>query len=44
MGIACEKNFPDDLLAPGCRPRSTALIADGTQKTIFTKYGLQPQN
>jgi polar amino acid transport system substrate-binding protein len=43
LGIACEKNFPDDLRA---RMQSAldALIADGTQKTIFAKYGLHPEN
>ncbi len=39
MGIACEKNFPDDLLAK-MQAALDMLIAEGTQKTIFNKYGL----
>ncbi|MBZ9791249.1 transporter substrate-binding domain-containing protein [Rhizobium sp. 3T7] len=39
MGIACEKNFPSDLLAK-MQAALDKLIADGTQKTIFTRYGL----
>lgn len=39
MAIACQKDFPEDL-----RQRMQAaldrLIADGTQKQIFLKYGL----
>ncbi|MDQ0562555.1 polar amino acid transport system substrate-binding protein [Rhizobium mesoamericanum] len=41
MGIACEKNFPSDLLAK-MQAALDKLIADGTQKAIFTKYGLGP--
>lgn len=39
LGIACQKDFPDGLL----KRMQTALdrlIADGTQKQIFLKYGL----
>jgi len=39
MGIACEKNFPSDLLAR-MQAALDKLIVDGTQKTIFIKYGL----
>ncbi|MBB3315828.1 polar amino acid transport system substrate-binding protein [Rhizobium sp. BK181] len=39
MGIACEKNFPSDLLTK-MQAALDRLIADGTQKTIFIKYGL----
>ena len=39
MGIACEKSFPSDLLTKMQAALDT-LIADGTQKTIFIKYGL----
>jgi polar amino acid transport system substrate-binding protein len=39
MGIACEKGFPDDLLAR-MQAALDKLIADGTQKAIFMKYGL----
>jgi len=43
MGIACEKNFPNDLLAK-MQEALDKLIADGTQKTIFTRYGLSSEN
>ncbi|MBB3394635.1 MULTISPECIES: transporter substrate-binding domain-containing protein [unclassified Rhizobium] len=43
MGIACEKNFPSDLLAR-MQEALDNLIADGTQKTIFTRYGLSSEN
>jgi len=39
MGVACQKDFPEDLR----RRMQTALdklIADGTQRQIFKKYGL----
>ncbi|SEH65942.1 amino acid ABC transporter substrate-binding protein, PAAT family [Rhizobium tibeticum] len=39
MGIACEKSFPSDLLTK-MQAALDKLIADGTQQTIFTKYGL----
>ena len=39
MGIACEKNFPSELLAR-MQAALDKLIVDGTQKTIFIKYGL----
>lgn len=41
MGIACEKSFPADLLAK-MQDALNKLIADGTQKAIFEKYGLRP--
>ncbi|MFJ6325848.1 MULTISPECIES: substrate-binding periplasmic protein [unclassified Rhizobium] len=43
MGIACHKDFPDDLLSR-MQTRLSALIADGTQKRIFLKYGLHLGN
>jgi polar amino acid transport system substrate-binding protein len=43
MGIACEKNFPDDLLAR-MQTALNKVISDGDQKTIFRKYGLQLLN
>ncbi|EJJ25930.1 substrate-binding periplasmic protein [Rhizobium sp. CF142] len=39
MGIACEKNFPNDLLAH-MQASLDKLIASGEQKQIFLKYGL----
>ncbi|MBW9115330.1 transporter substrate-binding domain-containing protein [Rhizobium cauense] len=39
MGIACEKNFPSDLLAK-MQAALNKLISDGTQQTVFRKYGL----
>ncbi|MGO7164656.1 ABC transporter substrate-binding protein, partial [Rhizobium johnstonii] len=39
MGIACEKNFPDDLRAR-MQAALDKLIADGDQKQIFLKYGM----
>ncbi len=39
MGIACERNFPSDLLTK-MQAALDKLIADGTQKAIFAKYGL----
>lgn len=41
MGIACEKDFPGDLLAK-MQAALDKLIADGTQKSIFITYGLSP--
>jgi polar amino acid transport system substrate-binding protein len=43
MGIACEKNFPDDLIAR-MQAALDRLIASGEQKAIFRKYGLQLLN
>lgn len=39
MGIACQKDFPDDLRSR-MQTALDALIADGTQTRIFLKYGL----
>ncbi|MDC7741404.1 MULTISPECIES: substrate-binding periplasmic protein [Rhizobium] len=39
MGIACEKSFPDDLRAR-MQAALDKLIADGDQKQIFMKYGM----
>ncbi|QFY60780.1 transporter substrate-binding domain-containing protein [Rhizobium grahamii] len=39
MGIACEKSFPEDLRAK-MQDALSKLIADGTQKEIFARYGL----
>ncbi len=39
MGIACQKDFPDDLLKR-MQTALDGLIADGTQKQLFLKYGL----
>lgn len=39
MGVACQKDFPDDLLKR-MQTALDSLIADGTQKQIFLKYGL----
>ncbi len=39
LGIACEKSFPEDLRAR-MQQALDALIADGTQRAIFAKYGL----
>jgi polar amino acid transport system substrate-binding protein len=43
MSIACEKNFPDDLLAR-MQASLDKLIASGEQKQIFLKYGLHLLN
>ncbi len=43
LGIACEKSFPEDLRAR-MQQALDALIADGTQRAIFAKYGLHLQN
>ncbi|MDL2405098.1 transporter substrate-binding domain-containing protein [Rhizobium calliandrae] len=43
MGIACQKDFPDDLLKK-MQAALDRLIADGTQKQIFLKYGLHLAN
>ncbi|MDL2397350.1 substrate-binding periplasmic protein [Rhizobium mayense] len=43
MGIACQKDFPDDLLKK-MQAALNRLIADGTQKQIFLKYGLHLAN
>lgn len=42
LGIACEKNFPDDLRQK-MQDALNKLIADGTQRAIYNKYGLHPQ-
>ncbi|SCB09846.1 substrate-binding periplasmic protein [Rhizobium hainanense] len=39
MGIACHKDFPAELLNR-MQAALNALVADGTQKQIFLKYGL----
>ena len=39
MGIACQKDFPTDLLNR-MQAALNAQIADGTQKQIYLKYGL----
>ncbi|HEY0123208.1 MAG TPA: transporter substrate-binding domain-containing protein [Rhizobium sp.] len=39
LGIACQKDFPDDLLKK-MQTALNRLIADGTQKRIFLKYDL----
>lgn len=39
MGIACEKSFPDDLRAK-MQAALDKLIADGDQKQIYLKYGM----
>ncbi|WP_454850162.1 substrate-binding periplasmic protein [Rhizobium binxianense] len=43
MGIACERNFPDDLIAR-MQAALDRLIASGEQRAIFRKYGLQLLN
>ncbi|WFU07738.1 transporter substrate-binding domain-containing protein [Rhizobium sp. CB3090] len=43
MGIACQKDFPKDLLTK-MQAALDKLIADGTQKQIFLKYGLNVGN
>ncbi|TCU17186.1 substrate-binding periplasmic protein [Rhizobium sullae] len=43
MGIACHKDFPSDLQAR-MQAALDKLIADGTQKEIFLKYGLNLGN
>lgn len=40
MGIACQKDFPDDLQSR-MQTALDALIADGTRTRIFLKYGLR---
>jgi polar amino acid transport system substrate-binding protein len=39
LSIACQKDFPDDLQHK-MQTALDKLIADGTQKSIFLKYGL----
>jgi polar amino acid transport system substrate-binding protein len=39
VGIACQKDFPDDLLGK-MQNALNKLISDGTQKSIFLQYGL----
>jgi polar amino acid transport system substrate-binding protein len=39
VGIACQKDFPDDLLGR-MQDALNKLIANGTQKSIFLQYGL----
>ena len=43
MGIACQKDFPDDLLKK-MQTELDSLIANGTQRQIFLKYGLHLGN
>jgi polar amino acid transport system substrate-binding protein len=43
MGIACQKDFPDELRQK-MQAALDRLIADGTQKRIFLKYGLHLAN
>lgn len=43
MGIACQKDFPEDLRLK-MQAALSKLIADGTQKKIFQQYGLQLEN
>ncbi len=43
MGIACHKDFPSDLQVR-MQTALDKLIADGTQKEIFLKYGLHLGN
>ncbi|AVA22300.1 MULTISPECIES: ABC transporter substrate-binding protein [unclassified Rhizobium] len=43
MGIACQKDFPDDILKK-MQAALDKLIAGGTQKQIFLKYGLNLGN
>lgn len=43
MGIACHKDFPTDLQAR-MQAALDRLIADGTQKQVFLKYGLHLGN
>ncbi|MBB5573206.1 MULTISPECIES: substrate-binding periplasmic protein [Rhizobium] len=43
MSIACHKDFPNDLLKK-MQAALDKLIADGTQKQIFLKYGLHLGN
>jgi polar amino acid transport system substrate-binding protein len=43
MGIACQKDFPEDLRQK-MQTSLSALIADGTQKKIFLEYGMQLDN
>ncbi len=43
MGISCQKDFPDDLLAR-MQAALDKMIADGEQKRIFLKYGLKLDN
>lgn len=43
IGIACQKEFPDDLLVK-MQASLDRLIADGTQKQIFEQHGMQLDN
>jgi polar amino acid transport system substrate-binding protein len=43
LSIACEKGFPEDLQRR-MQAALDRLIADGTQKSIFLKYGLHPDH
>jgi polar amino acid transport system substrate-binding protein len=42
-GIACQKDFPEDLRQK-MQAALDGLIADGTQKKIFLQYGMQLDN
>jgi len=42
MGIACNKDFPDDLLKK-MQAALDKLISDGTQKALYEKYGVSAQ-
>lgn len=42
LGIACEKSFPE-ALRERMQHALDELIADGTQRAIFEKYGLRPR-
>lgn len=43
LGIACQRDFPEDLRRR-MQDALSALIADGTQKSIFLQYGMSPEN
>ncbi|MBZ5758682.1 MULTISPECIES: transporter substrate-binding domain-containing protein [Rhizobium] len=43
IGIACHKDFPEDLRQK-MQVALTALIADGTQKQLFEQYGMALEN
>ncbi|MDO1582331.1 substrate-binding periplasmic protein [Rhizobium oryzicola] len=41
FGIACNKNIPDKVIAK-LRAGLDRIRADGTMRSIFTKYGIEP--
>jgi polar amino acid transport system substrate-binding protein len=43
LGVACQKDFPDELLKK-MQASLDKLIANGTQRQIFLKYGLHVSN